>query len=121
MSNIDTPERDTPNRVDESAEARPARTPVSRRTLIKTAAGAGAAVAAAGIVGFTAGSATSHKAAGGGGTSLSAADAAAAAGGPIMVHLVDVAKGTVEVFTPTVHTQITDHDLATRIARAAGN
>jgi len=114
MSNIDTPDR-----VDENAADRPARTPVSRRTLIKTAAGAGAAVAAAGFAGFAAGNSTSHKAAAGSGVELSSADKAAAAGGPIMVHLVDVAKGTVEVFTPTVHTQITDHDLAARIARAA--
>jgi uncharacterized membrane-anchored protein len=89
---------------------------------MKTAAGAGVAAATVGIVGVASANSPSRKAAAGSAAELTAADAArAAAAGPIMVHLVDAAKGTVEVFTPTVHTQVTDHDLATRIARAAGN
>ena len=116
MSTIDNPERDGGGE-----EGLPTRNRVSRRTLITTAAGAGVAAATVGIVGVAAASST-HRPATSGAPGLTSADAAGATvTGPIMVHLVDQAKGTVEVFTPTTHTQVTDHDLATRIARAAGN
>ncbi len=121
MSNSDNAERDS-----DAGAAVPVRTPVSRRTLMKTAAGAGIVAATVGIVGV-ASAATSHGPSTNGGSGLDPDGAAAlaaghgATAGQIMVHLVDQAKGTVEVFTPTSRTQITDHDLATRIARAAGN
>ncbi len=120
MSNIDNAELDSG-----ASEAAPTRTRVSRRTLMKTAAGAGIAAATVGIVGV-ASAATSHRPAVAGGAGQDASGGTAPGGatpvsGQIMVHLVDQAKGTVEVYTPTSLIRITDHDLATRIARAAGN
>jgi len=116
MSNIDNAELESG-----TGEAVPVRTRVSRRTLMKTAAGAGIAAATVGIVGI-ASAATSHTPATAAGADTNGVpDSVASAGGQIMVHLIDQAKGTVEVFTPTSLIRITDHDLASRIARAAGN
>lgn len=83
---------------------------VSRRTLMKTAAGVGVAAAAVGFVGVASTSPSEPD--------VTAPDASAV-NGPIVVHLSDLKAGTVEIFTGSDSTQITDHDLAARIARAA--
>jgi hypothetical protein len=85
---------------------------VSRRTLMRTAAGAGVAAGAIGIVGAAGASSPEHAAG-------SSPDASTAAG-PIVVHVTDVRRGTLEVFAGDSRSQVHDVDLAARIARAAG-
>jgi hypothetical protein len=91
---------------------------VSRRTLVKTAAGAGVAAAAVGMVGVAhaAGNPSTSEAAAAG-APLSAGTAHVA-NGPVVVHVVDAARGTLDIFTG-VRTQVTDADLANRIVRAS--
>ena len=104
----------------------PASFAVSRRTLVKTAAGAGIAAAAVGMVGVAHASTPSQKNAAAGaplattGRSTATARQTAAAG-PVVVHVTDFAHGTIEVFTDGIRTQMTDVDLANRIASAAAN
>lgn len=95
---------------------------VSRRTLMKTAAGAGVAAAAVGIVGVAHASGAPKQAATAtlAGAPLTVGETAqATAAGPIVVHVTDVRAGTLEVFADDSRTQIHDVDLAARIARAA--
>jgi hypothetical protein len=95
---------------------------VSRRTLMKTAAGAGVAAAAVGIVGVAhaSGTAKTAEAAPLAGAPLAgAAMPVADTNGPIVVHVTDVSAGTVEVFAGDSRTEIHDVDLAARIAHAA--
>jgi purine-cytosine permease-like protein len=97
---------------------------VNRRTLMKTAAGAGVAAAAVGIVGVAHASGTPRQATAAagiaGGAPLSGpAGAASAAAAPLVVHVSDLANGTLEIFTNGTRTQVTDVDLARRIATAA--
>jgi hypothetical protein len=85
---------------------------ISRRHLLTAAAGAGATVAVAGVVGAAeAGALTA--------TAASPGSPAAGAGGPVVVHLRDVASGAMDVFSGTERVQIRDRALAERIARAA--
>jgi hypothetical protein len=96
---------------------------VSRRTLVKTAAGAGVAAAAVGFVGVAhaaGGPAASDATAAGAPLALSEANATAA-NGPVVVHVTDFARGTIEIFTNGVRTQTTDVDLVNRIARATNS
>ena len=86
---------------------------ISRRHLLTSAAGAGAAVAVTGMAGTAAvGTVTAASAPSAGGT-------AAETGGAIVVHLRDVASGAMDVFSGTERFQILDRALAERIARAA--
>jgi hypothetical protein len=100
---------------------------VSRRTLVKTAAGAGAAAAAVGMVGVAYGagnpSAQDTTAAGAppAQKDANANVSATVANGPVVVHVTDFAHGTIEVFTDGVRSQVTDVDLANRIARATNS
>jgi hypothetical protein len=91
-------------------------TSVSRRTLMKSAAGVGVAAAAIGVVGVAIG--TAHS-----GAIESEVDDGAAAtlagANAVIVHVTDFASGRLEVFNGFTRTQITDRDLAARIARAA--
>jgi hypothetical protein len=86
---------------------------ISRRTLVKTAAGVGVAAAAVGIVGVANASQTSKAA------SFPSQESGTAASGPIVAHVTDLGSGTVELFSAGSRTQINDVDLAARIARAA--
>lgn len=101
---------------------------VSRRTLVKTAAGAGVAIAVAGTVGIGHASTGAPRQAAAnslganslaGGTALTGGTAANLAG-PVVVHVIDAAAGKLEMFTNDTRTEIRDVDLATRISRVAG-
>jgi hypothetical protein len=89
---------------------------LSRRSLLQTAATAGAAGLAVTALGAAAGpaaAATSHSAPGNGGT-------AKAASVPLVVHVRDARSGDIEVFSGTSQIRLRDKDLAARITRAAG-
>jgi hypothetical protein len=111
--------------VADAAPAAEARSAVSRRTLMKTAAGAGIAAATVGIVGVAHASGASKPSAGAlaGAAPLTvgghAGNTAAAAKAPLVVHVTDLAKGQLDVFTNGNRTTIHDSDLANRIAHAA--
>ena len=86
---------------------------ISRRHLLTSAAGAGAAVVVTGMAGTAAvGTATATSA-------PSAGGAAPAIAGPVVVHLRDLATGAMDLFSGTERIQILDRALAERIARAA--
>jgi hypothetical protein len=109
-----------------------AATGVSRRSVIRGAATAGAAGLAAtalgGVLSPAAAASTRSRA----GTRSAvgarpAVGAPAAAGGgvkapagPIVVHVRDAASGDIEVFSGTSQTRLRDTDLAGRITRAIG-
>jgi hypothetical protein len=93
---------------------------VSRRTLIRAAAGAGVAVAAVGGAGVAAAAVADHA-----GPEADGYSRAGAAGtdqpqvtGALVAYVTDLPAGTVEIFSDDARTQITDRELATRIARA---
>lgn len=96
----------------------PGRSAVSRRGLIAAAGAVGVAATAATVVGVavTSAGATSadHTASSGSGTPEEKA-----ADGALVVHVRDVATGTLDVFTGTTHHQLRDPDLAARLAAAA--
>jgi len=89
---------------------------LSRRSLLKGAATAGAAGLAATAIGATASpalAATSRP------VPLSGADVKAPPG-PIVVHVRNAKSGDIEVFSGTSQNRLRDKDLAARIARAIG-
>jgi hypothetical protein len=97
--------------------------PVSRRTLVKTAVGAGVAVAIAGTVGIAnAGTTASHQSTGSpltaGGAALST-NSAAHVNGPVVVQVVNAHTGTLEVFSAGERKSVHDADLAARIGRVS--
>jgi hypothetical protein len=94
---------------------------VSRRRLLASAGGVGVAAAAAGIAGVASAQTGEDAAAGAADANDSVGVAAVAAehDGPVVVHVADLASGTLDVFTGTKHIQIRDKDLATRLSRAA--
>jgi hypothetical protein len=92
--------------------------PVSRRSVLRGAAGAGAAgIAAATFIGSALPAAASTRAAAG-----PAGEAAAPAGGaePVVVQVRDAAAGVLEVFRGTTCTRVRDRELAARLVRASG-
>lgn len=96
---------------------------VSRRTLIKAGAGAGVAVAVVGGAGVAAAAVTDHaegdgysKAGDRGATTHTDHPQVA---GALVAYVTDLPAGTVEVFSNDARIQVTDRDLAARIARAA--
>lgn len=93
---------------------------VSRRTLMKTAVGAGVAVGAVGIVGVSQASGTPNQTTadrpGLSGASIAAGEHDHP--GPFVVHVTDVKSGSIDVFADNFRTEIHDPDLAARIARA---
>jgi len=110
--------------VEEITPATEAPSSVSRRTLMKTAAGAGVAAATIGVVGVANASGTprqpSASSLAGGAPLAGPADARTApAAAPLVVHVTDLAKGTLDVFTNGKRSQIHDTDLAHRIVHAA--
>lgn len=86
---------------------------ISRRHLLTSAAGAGAAVVVTGVAGTaTAGTTAATSAPSAGGTAAETAS-------PVVVHLRDLASGAMDVFRGTERIQILDRALAEWIARAA--
>ena len=92
---------------------------VSRRSVLRGAAGAGASGLAAAAMAGTAGPALAAA------TSASSRRQAArtasepAAAGSVVVHVRDARSGEMDVFAGTSHTRLRDPDLAVRLARAA--
>ncbi|MGN6173187.1 MAG: hypothetical protein ACTHPS_09570 [Streptosporangiaceae bacterium] len=88
----------------------------SRRSMLRVAAGAGAAGIAAttlgGVIGGMAGRTGATPDAG-------AEDPAAAGANPLVLHVRDAASGEIDVFLGTTLTRLHDRDLATRIIRAS--
>jgi hypothetical protein len=101
---------------------------VSRRSVIRGAATAGAAGLAVTAFGGTlspASAATTRRPAPASARGAAPAASAASAGtsapaGPIVVHVRNAASGDIEVFSGTSQTRVHDTDLAARIARAIG-
>ena len=90
---------------------------MSRRSLLRGAATAGAAGLAVTAIG--AGASPAFAAAGRLATAENRSEAAAP-GGPIVVHVRDARSGDIEVFSGTSATRLRDQDLAARIARTIG-
>ena len=88
---------------------------VSRRSVIRGAATAGAA----GLAATALGGALSPAAAASTRASASGGDVKAPSG-PIVVHVRNAKSGDIEVFSGTSQTRLRDKDLAARIARAIG-
>jgi hypothetical protein len=95
---------------------------VSRRSVLRSAAGAGAAgLAAAAVVGtgapaLAAATSASRRQAGRAATGEAATAATAQ---PVVVHLRDARSGEMDVFAGTSHTRLRDPELAARLVRAA--
>jgi len=95
---------------------------VSRRSVIRGAATAGAAglaVTALGGALSPAASASTRASARGAAPASAAADVKAPAR-PIVVHVRNAKSGDIEVFSGTSQTRLRDKDLAARISRAIG-
>ena len=92
---------------------------VSRRSVIRGAATAGAAGLAVTAFGgaLSPATAASTRAAG---RTPAPADEVKAPAGPIVVHVRNAKSGDIEVFSGTSQTRLRDTDLAARIARAIG-
>ena len=92
---------------------------VSRRSVIRGAATAGAAglavTAFSGALSPAAAASTPAS-----GRTAAPADEVKAPAGPIVVHVRNAKSGDIEVFSGTSQTRLRDTDLAARIARAIG-
>jgi hypothetical protein len=94
--------------------AKPARTPLSRRGLLRSAGGIGIAGVAAGmLIDTTAGAASAAT------TSTSASSEAAAASTPLVAHVHDARTGEVDLFTGEQHVRVHNPALARALAQAA--
>ena len=104
--------------------------PVSRRAMLRTAAGASAAslVAGGALAALPAAAASrparSQAPAGraGGAAAMTRATAAApgpGADGPLVIHVRDARTGEMDIFAGTTRTRLRDPDLAARLARAS--
>jgi hypothetical protein len=80
---------------------------VSRRGLLRGVGAVGVASTAIGAAGISTGAAS--------GSAATAVEPA----GPVVVHLRDLARGSLDVFSGTSHALVTDRDLAARLARLA--
>ncbi len=114
-----TPEGDTPERTP--------RSDLSRRSVLRTAAGAGVAGLAASAIIGAAGpvfAATAGAARRAGSRPRSDHATAAASGqhapGDLVVHVRDAGSGEMDVFTGTSQIRLRDKDLAARLIRAIG-
>ena len=99
---------------------------VSRRSMLRGAATAGAAGLAVTAFGGALSPAASASTRAASGTRTAAAAGAAAdaevkaPAGPIVVHVRNAKSGDIEVFSGTSQTRLRDKDLAARITRAIG-
>lgn len=87
---------------------------LSRRGLMRSAAGVGAATVAAGFLASALAEPASAQ------TSPQAPQSDPATE-PVVVHVRDARTGQVDLFVGTRHIQVRDHELAARIARAAAH
>ena len=92
---------------------------VSRRSVIRGAATAGAAGLAVTAFGGALSPAAAASTRASGRTAAPAGEVNAPAG-PIVVHVRNAKSGDIEVFSGTSQTRLRDADLAARIARAIG-
>jgi hypothetical protein len=95
-------------------------TGVSRRSVIRGAATAGAAGLAATALGGALSPAASASTRAASSTGAAAGSQVKAPAGPIVVHVRNAKSGDIEVFSGTSQTRLRDKDLAARIARAIG-
>ena len=93
---------------------------VSRRSVIRGAATAGAAGLAATALGGALSPAASASTRATSRTGAAADSEVKAPAGPIVVHVRNAKSGDIEVFSGTSQTRLRDKDLAARIARAIG-
>ncbi len=95
--------------------------PLSRRSVLRTAAGAGLAAGALAATNVPALAATTRSAARHDTADHSAGHAAAShdADGPIVVHLRDARTGEIDIFRGTSQTRVHDHALAALLVRAS--
>ena len=97
---------------------------VSRRSVIRGAATAGAAGLAAtafgGALSPAAAASTRPTSSTGAASTAGAGGEVKAPAGPIVVHVRNAKSGDIEVFSGTSQTRLRDKDLAARIARAIG-
>jgi nitrous oxide reductase len=93
---------------------------VSRRSVIRGAATAGAAGLAATALGGALSPAASASTRAASSTGATADAEVKAPAGPIVVHVRNAKSGDIEVFSGTSQTRLRDKDLAARIARAIG-
>jgi hypothetical protein len=90
---------------------------LSRRLVLRGAAGAGAAgIAAAALMGGALPAAAGTKAAAG---PARAGTAGAGESEPVVVHVRDAATGEMDVFRGTTHTRVHDKELAARLVGAS--
>ena len=105
--------------LDDPGAAREGTSDTSRRSVLRVAAGAGAAGIAATTLGSVLGgvaarASTRHDAQ----AERAAADTAQVSE-PIVLHVRDAAAGEIDVFRGTAQTRLHDRDLAARIVRAS--
>jgi hypothetical protein len=95
--------------------------PMSRRTILRGAAAAGAAgLAVTALGGVPALAATSRADRGRpAGVAANPAGEAPDGGEAVVVHVRDVRSGAMDVYRGTSHVRVTDRDLAARLARAS--
>jgi len=97
---------------------------LSRRGLLAAAGAVGAAATAATVIGVSAASSASRTASTAGGSAAGAdtaagGTAAAHEDGAIVVHVRDLAAGTLDIFQGTEHRQLRDPELAAHLAAVA--
>ena len=112
------PSQDAKRAPEEAGERR-----LSRRSLLRGAATAGAAgiaVTAIGAAGPALAATSGPQAAKHSPGQSPGQSPGRAPAGPIMVHVRDTRSGDIEVFAGTSQTRLRDKDLAARIARAIG-
>ena len=91
----------------------------SRRSVLRAAAGAGAAgIAATALSGVVGGMAARASAGEGTGAGHAAPDKAAGTD-PLVLHVRDAAAGEIDMFRGTTHARLHDRDLAARIVHAS--
>jgi hypothetical protein len=95
-------------------------TGVSRRSVIRGAATAGAAGLAVTALGGALSPAASASTRAASSTGAVAGGEVKAPAGPIVVHVRNAKSGDIEVFSGTSQTRLRDKDLAARIARSIG-
>ena len=99
------------------------RAPVSRRAMLRTAAGASAAGAAglvaSGALAAIPAAAAARRPAGGTGHSGASTPEDRAADGPLVIHVRDARTGEMDVFEGTACTRLRDPELAARLVRAS--
>ena len=93
---------------------------VSRRSVIRGAATAGAAGLAVTAFGAALSPAAAASTRAASSTGAAADAEVKAPAGPIVVHVRNAKSGDIEVFSGTSQTRLRDKDLAARIARAIG-